>query len=238
MSFLRTVQAELLDELPATDPDAIRSRRDLRRVNRWMGNPRALAEILSRNTPKKAPDVVVELGAGDGTLMLHVLRELEAQWPGGRIVLVDRQPAVTAETRQGYNDLGWEVEVATSDVVEWLTQTNGVKVDLMVANLFLHHFSEATLRKLLGQAAQQASLFAACEPRRSVLSLNAARLLWMIGCNAVTQHDAVVSVRAGFAGTELSNYWPAEENWRLEEKKAGLFSHAFVATRLPAKVKT
>jgi hypothetical protein len=34
----REIERELLDELPADDPRAIRSRRDLRRVHRWMSD--------------------------------------------------------------------------------------------------------------------------------------------------------------------------------------------------------
>jgi hypothetical protein len=49
----------------------------------------------------------------------------------------------------------------------------------------------------------------------------------------VTRHDAVLSVRAGFAGRELSALWPSADGWKLEERRAGLFSHLFVAHRAP-----
>jgi hypothetical protein len=61
-------------------------------------------------------------------------------------------------------------------------------------------------------------------------------LLWAIGCNGVTQYDARVSVRAGFAGNELSALWPASGDWRLTERPAGLFSHLFVAQRIVESV--
>ena len=61
--------------------------------------------------------------------------------------------------------------------------------------------------------------------------LACSRLLWAVGCNAITQHDAAASVRAGFAGHELSALWPGDDGWILTEKPAGLFSHVFVARR-------
>jgi hypothetical protein len=64
------------------------------------------------------------------------------------------------------------------------------------------------------------------DPRRSARSLLFSRLLWVIGCNQVTRHDAVVSIRAGF---ELSRLWPADQSWTLQENPAGWFSHLFVA---------
>ncbi len=101
---------------------------------------------------------------------------------------------------------------------------------LGVANLFLHHLDDASLTRLFALAAQRSRTLAACEPRRSALALAASRLLWFIGCNDVTRHDAVVSVRAGFVDGELSSLW-ANKQWNLTERSAPPFSHLFVARR-------
>jgi hypothetical protein len=102
-----------------------------------------------------------------------------------------------------------------------------------ICNLFLHHFDDAALALLLALAAPCTPLFAACEPRRGALARAGSRFLWAIGCNDVSRHDAVVSVRAGFRGAELSALWP-REGWTLRERPAGLFTHCFVATRARA----
>ena len=65
-------------------------------------------------------------------------------------------------------------------------------------------------------------------------TLAAARMCGLIGCNSVTRHDAVVSVRAGFADRELSELWPTEGNWALTEQVLGWFSHFFLARRKDA----
>jgi len=57
------------------------------------------------------------------------------------------------------------------------------------------------------------------------------RLLWLIGCGPVTRHDGRISIRAGFAGSELSALWPDKKNWELVERPVGLFSHLFTARR-------
>jgi hypothetical protein len=107
----------------------------------------------------------------------------------------------------------------------------GKALDAVVANLFLHHLTDADLRRLFALAAARAPLFVACEPRRSRLALAGSRLMWFIGANDVTRHDAVISVRAGFSGGELSACWPAADGWTLTEKAAPPFSHLFVARR-------
>jgi hypothetical protein len=84
---------------------------------------------------------------------------------------------------------------------------------------------------VLRAAARSARVFIAVEPRRSLRSLFVSRLLWFIGCGQVTRHDAVASVRAGFTGRELSRLWSADDNWMLQERPAGWFSHLFIAQR-------
>lgn len=225
----RHIEAELLDELPADAPAAIRSRGDLRRVNWWMGHARILRRALG-DFPSPAPRKVVELGAGDGTLLL----DLAARWPGHgtrvTAVLVDRQSLVSDGTRRAFAALGWDVQPVQADVSDWLERP-GPPVDWILANLFLHHLSADRLRRLLPVAAVRSQVFIACEPRRAPLPLAATRLLRLIGCNAVTRHDARVSVRAGFMDGELSALWPSDSRWRLSERPAGLFSHLFMARR-------
>jgi hypothetical protein len=144
--------------------------------------------------------------------------------------LLDRQSLVSEETRRAFTALNWRVKSATTDVFAWLRQP-APTVGVMLANLFLHHFPDDLLRALLRLVATRTNLFITCEPRRSPLALAASRWLRLIGCNDVTQHDAVRSVRAGFLGHELSALWPVDNEWQLSEQPAGLFSHCFIAQR-------
>jgi hypothetical protein len=105
------------------------------------------------------------------------------------------------------------------------------KTDVVLGNLVLHHFTDAQLTLLFSEVADKANALVAVEPRRSRWPLFCARLLALIGCNAVTRHDALISVRAGFTGRELSALWPRSDEWELTERRAGLFSHLFVARR-------
>lgn len=172
---------------------------------------------------------VVDLGGGDGTLLLQVARTLAPHARGVQAVLVDRHALVSDTTRETFERSGWRIEAATSDVLQWLTGAPRHEDTVMIANLFLHHFEDAPLRALLEQVSRRAELVVACEPRRDRLTLQASRLVGWIGCNAVTRHDAPISVRAGFADRELSALWPAGGDWHTEEGSTGPFSHHFVA---------
>ena len=228
----RRVDPELLDELSPGDPRARRSRRDLWRLNALMGHAGIVARALVRAAGRIAIERIVEIGAGDGGFSLSVARRLAPRFPGVNITLVDRQHIVSEETRRRFRELGWNCELAQADVFDWLSGFCPRAGDFIVANLFLHHFSEVRLRKLLSLVAEGAKCLTACEPRRSRWVLAASRSLGLIGCNAVTRHDAVTSVRAGFHGSELSDLWTSDGGWFLEERKAGLFSHLFEARRV------
>jgi hypothetical protein len=222
----RTLHPEILDALPAEDPHAIQSRRDLQVVNTFMGHPGMVVRAL-RAEPSP-PRLIVEIGAGDGTLLLRVARRLGSRGRT-RAILVDRRPSLSAATRDGFDAAGWHVDTCESDVFEWLCRPRAETADVTVSNLFLHHFNEHELVNLLNLASRQTKHFIAFEPRRSRAALAAASLLRLLGCNDVTLHDAGVSVRAGFRDCELSALWPRDADWQLAERPAGLFSHSFEA---------
>jgi phospholipid N-methyltransferase len=232
MNIPRRIEPEWLDELPPHDPRAMRSRRDLRRINALMTNATIVARELTRSLHHGAPRMIAEIGAGDGTFMLRLAEKTANQWQDAHVVLLDRQDIVSPRTREEFVSLGWQAESVTADVFEWLARPAGRVFDVIIANLFLHHFDAAGLTELLALAAQRTRIFMACEPRRSGLALVASHLLGVVGCNDVSRHDAVVSVRAGFDGRELSALWPASRAWTLQERAHGLFSHCFIACRV------
>ena len=232
MTIPRRIEPEWLDELAADDPRAIQSRADLRRVNALMGTTSLITREFKRNIPAGSSKIIAELGAGDGTLMLRLARKIATWRKDVQVVLLDQQDIVSPETLGGFHPLGWRAESVVTDVFTWLEQPTEQVYDVIIANLFLHHFDTERLALLLSLAAQRTRLFIACEPRRSSLAFLGSHLLGLVGCNDVSRHDAVISVCAGFSGQELSALWPASSAWVLQENAYGLFSHCFVATKI------
>jgi SAM-dependent methyltransferase len=272
---IRTLQAELLDDLPASDPAAIHSRRDLRRLNSLMDHAGILTRSLQKIFPGKLPSRILEIGAGDGQLLLRVARRLasadstnslrsiesrvsarpenaakfhplpQGQGRGDRegdaieagkyrrveVLFVDLQNLLTEKTKADFAALNWAASSVEADIFQWLNVTTAEKTDAILGNLVLHHFTDAQLSTLFSAAAKRADALIAVEPRRSAWPLFWTQWLSLIGCNAVTCHDARISVRAGFTGRELSALWPKDGNWELTERPAGLFSHLFIARR-------
>jgi hypothetical protein len=199
---------------------------------------RGLKAMTSRH-PKETPLRILEIGAGDGSLMLGVARAIAPNWSDVELTLLDRQPLLDAATVANYREVGWTVIEKVGDVLHWATDTVNqpedppvMRWDLTVANLFLHHFESAQLALILRAIAKSSRGFFACEPRRDWLALAGSHMVRAIGANHVTREDSVLSVHAGFNGDELTDLWPEHDGpWQVQEYSAGLFSHCFRAER-------
>ncbi len=224
MNGERQVLPELLDSLSPDEPRAKHSRRDLSRINAVMGHARIIASSLAELSPKR----ILDIGAGDGTFTLNVARRFKGR-SAECVTLVDRQMLLTESTRTAYSSVAWKCEPIAADVFEYLGDCD--RFDAITANLFLHHFQVPNLSELLALIAGKTDMFIACEPRRSRFALASSRMLWALGCNDVTRHDAYVSVLAGFRDCQLSSLWPKDAAWRLEERFVFPFSHVFKAIR-------
>lgn len=202
----RALRPEILDGLPADDPAARASRRDLWRLNRLLGTPGWFARELSRAPTGQ----VLELGAGDGQLAAALLRA--GCWTARPYLGLDLQPRPRSFPR----DLDWQQADLTR-----LRDLSGART--VLANLVLHHFEPPVLRHL-GEALQNGPrLLLICEPLRSRWHRGLARSFLPLLTHPVTQHDAVVSIQAGFRGDELPQLlgltrprweWTVQATWR------------------------
>jgi 2-polyprenyl-3-methyl-5-hydroxy-6-metoxy-1,4-benzoquinol methylase len=181
----RRLSPELLDSLGPDDPEASHSRRDLRVINLLMGNHRWFARVLTGVL--RRDERILEIGAGSGELCRLLTRRGMAtdgldqmprpsEWPEGRAWY-------RADLRdfEGYKDHG-----------------------AVLANLILHHFSDAELVQLGQKLRRGPRLILACEPaRRQRSQALFAAISPIFGANRVTRHDAHVSIAAGFLADEL-----------------------------------
>lgn len=182
----RLVSPEILDTLDGADPEALRSRRDLRLINFLMGNERWLLKEIAK---QQGTDNLIELGAGDGSLSAQLLTQAP------QLTALDFQPCPPRlkETAQ-QGSLIWK----EGDLFQTLKESAG---DTIIANLILHHFQDEQLRQL-GPLLQKRQRLLIVEPLRSALALAEGRLLFPL-INRVTRHDMLVSIRAGFTKGEL-----------------------------------
>lgn len=199
-SVRRSPQPELLDSLPPGSPEAVRSRRDLARLNRIMGNT---AWFVRTTPPLMRPgERALELGAGDGGLA----RSLHAA--GLSVDALDRFPGPVAWPAAAR----WHV-ADLRDFEDW------GDYPVILGNLILHHLDSDELGALGARIDRHARAIVFNEPLRCLR----ARVLWAVGAplggaGRVTRHDGRVSIAAGFRGDELPRALglsPRRWSWRL-----------------------
>lgn len=210
----RYLEPELLDHLDPAHPDAMQSRAELRLINAIMGNHRWIIRQLKPHLESRP--VILELGAGDGALARRLVNT--GLCAPEQICALDLMPQPP-----GWPSGAMWVQRSIFDKDSW------PKADIIVANLFLHHFDSRELH-LIGDAMRKsARLVIACEPaRRSYHLLQGALLAALADFNRVTCHDMLVSIRAGFLGHELAHELGMED-WQCFAASRLLGSYHFVA---------
>lgn len=214
----RVVVPELLDHLPVDDPHAVRSRRDLRRINFLMGNERWIHRTLAR-FPDAVRAGLVELGAGDGRLC----RTLANAFPGSSVTAFDLAPAPA--------DLAPRVKWHRGDLFGQPPPSPG---GVRIANLFLHHFEGEALT-LLGRWLENADLLVFNEPDRASLPHRLGNLMhpWI---NHVTRHDMHVSIDAGFAAGEIQQLLGLDAaRWKFEESCTWQGARRLIGVKSPSR---
>jgi 2-polyprenyl-3-methyl-5-hydroxy-6-metoxy-1,4-benzoquinol methylase len=210
----RIVVPEILDHLAADDAEALRSRRDLRRINFLMGNDRWVLAAV-RGFSEVAEKGIVEIGAGDGMLSGKLAR----RFPKAPVTAYDLAPSPV--------DLDPQVNWHQGDLFEVPAPGQG---GVLIANLFLHHFEGEALAAL-GRWLDNFEVLVFNEPDRSRLPhlLGALMHPWV---NRVTRYDMHVSIRAGFAAGEMARFLGLDERrWRIRETSTWRGARRVVACR-------
>ena len=176
---------EILDTLPPGDPDAVHSRRDLLKINRFMGNGAWFEQILPGLV--RPGEAALELGSGNGELGLR----LQARGIAVDGLDLGPRPAAWPPRR------AWH----TSDLRSFGAYQ---AYPVVLGNLILHHLPDEDLRGLGSAIGRTARVILASEPSRTARALAGFAILApLIGANAVTRHDGRVSIRAGFTADDL-----------------------------------
>jgi hypothetical protein len=210
----RTLQPELLDSLPPQHPDARHSRRDLRLINRIMGNHRWFARTLPPLL--RSGETALEIGSGTGELGVRLAAN------GVPIDGLDLCPRPDGWPAKG----DWQ----SGDLRSFAGYH---RYPAIIGNLIFHQFSREDLAALGKKLRASARLIVACEPWRSRghQALFAA-FAPVFGANRVTRHDGRVSIAAGFQADELPQILGLDEqNWNYHCQKTALGAYRMVAIR-------
>lgn len=190
----RVLQPELMDN--AAMSDVALNLRDLARINRWLGGNLVLGGLLDPYLRRNPRATILDVGAAGGATNEWLGR----RYPQARLIAMDRAERLL-RTGEGLRVAG--------DVMEWPVRP--ASVDIVICTLFLHHFTDDEIRRILSnfEAAARTAVIAV-DLHRHFLARNflpATRLL--AGWHPITVHDGMISVDAAFTPGELQALAPA-----------------------------
>jgi hypothetical protein len=212
----RMLQPEMLDMLPQGDPEAVRARMEMLQVNAIMGNHRWIGRMVRRH--RESNGRILELGAGDGALSLRLLHS--GVCAASALYAVDfasRPPNWPAAAHWTCGDV----------LAQALPET-----EIVIANLFLHHFTKEQLGQLGARLSPATRLIVAAEPARYWVHTLTGRLFCELAEFGKVQHyDLPVSVRAGFRGDELRDALALDASWQTHACSHPFGAYRFMAWR-------
>jgi SAM-dependent methyltransferase len=187
----RATEREQLDE-GAPEVEALASLRDLRFVNRWLGNVKHLARAVRPYLAASARPRLLDVGCGSADVPAALARTA----PGTLAVGVDLK-LLHVRTAPA------AVRAVVADVRALPFAARSF--DVVTASLFLHHFDAAELPPVLR------ALFAVARRALVVNDLRRARVPYLFGRAVfpvlfrarVSVDDGLVSIRRGFTEREL-----------------------------------
>jgi SAM-dependent methyltransferase len=184
----RVIVPELLD---FTEPDRARSSlRDLVRINRYLGGYGALKSMLAKFFSRADRFTMLDVGAASGDMGAQVRK------------LYPRAIVASLDYRPNHLDAAGSPKLAADAFQLPFAQRS---FDVVFCSLFLHHFSDDDVVRLLAGFRTVA--------RRAVLAIDLERgplayhfvpaTQWLFGWDSITMHDAPASVQAAFTRDEL-----------------------------------
>jgi 2-polyprenyl-3-methyl-5-hydroxy-6-metoxy-1,4-benzoquinol methylase len=197
--MLRVTRDELLDNDLGTPEEIRASLEDLWRINRRLGGVSSNLKLLERFFAKTGPHPVrvLDVGAGDARLAHRLREKLAAQKIRADIVALDRR-----RSHLGMCANGNRLPSVAADVFRLPFRNEAF--DVVMCNLFFHHFSGQSARDLLRRMAAAA---------REAVLVNDLERHWLpylfIRCarpfarSRITRHDGPASVRQAYTRPEL-----------------------------------
>jgi hypothetical protein len=216
----RVVEPEILDQLDPEDPEAIRNRKEIDGINRWMGNYKWILKAFRMVVREN--ESVIEIGAGGDRLAGRILDSgSETTITGYRCVDVIPAP----------KDLDPRVDWVQSDVTQFDGSQNA---SVLISNFFIHQLKDAEIMDLGERLLPHLDTIIINEPLRSRLHFFLSYIAFIVfGYGRVTRTDGRISIRAGFSSQELPELLGlSSEAWNWKVTHSTLGSYRLLARRL------
>jgi len=211
MSFLidtskRKMEAEQMDDFTVQGDLLTETLDQLARINRYLGGNQVtmngLRKIL-KDHPADKPLTIVDMGCGNGDLLRCIAEYGKKAGYDFRLIGIDANAHTVAYARKlsgNYKELSFQQLDVFSEEFQKL------EYDLVLATLFLHHFSEEEIVTLLQSVMKTATLgMVVNDLHRNAVAYSLFQILGLFIRNPMTREDGLISIRKAFKREDLEN---------------------------------
>jgi ubiquinone/menaquinone biosynthesis C-methylase UbiE len=200
----RSTGIEIMDDLDCRGEVVDQTLRELDFINQWLGgNAVTLNGLKSlwKSIPKKQKITIADLGCGSGEMLRLIAKKARQEGRNVELIGIDANPNITdfAEKHSaGFDNIRFE---ATNIFSEQFHQR---KFDIVLATLFLHHFTEDELVGIFSSLKNQTQYLIVNDIHRHPLAYYSIKLLTkLFSKSAMVKFDAPLSVLRAFKKEEF-----------------------------------
>ncbi len=203
----RSNQFEIMDDMTMAGPELRRTLDLLASINLWLGGNALTLDgmkSLLKTQPSGKTIRIVDLGCGNGDMLRKIHQFGIKHGYVLDLVGVDANPNSIDYARElstGMENLSFKaLDIFSEEFRE-------MEYDIAIATLFMHHFSDEEITKLVSELQQKSTIGVLINDlHRSELAYG---LFWVISLffrNEVARNDGLVSIRKAFRRGDLEKY--------------------------------
>jgi 2-polyprenyl-3-methyl-5-hydroxy-6-metoxy-1,4-benzoquinol methylase len=203
----RNTGLEIMDDLEFHDEVVFQTLRELDFINQWLGGNAVTlkgVEKIWKSIPKKQSISIADLGCGSGEMLRLIAKKAREQHRNVKLMGIDANPHIVDYARTHSKDFNTIHFEALNIFSEEFKARN---FDLIIATLFLHHFSDDELVSLFISLKKQAAIgIIVNDIHRHPLAYYAIKWLTsLFSRSSMVKYDAPLSVLRAFKSNELTS---------------------------------
>ncbi len=228
---IRTYEAEIMDDF-SIDGEVLYDALDkLATINRLLGGNRITInglKTLLRNQPQDRQVVIVDLGCGGGDILRAISNFGKKEGYNFQLIGIDANNNTleyASKLSSGFENIEFRYVDVFSD------EFNGLEYDIAITTLFLHHFEDPQLLRLMEHLLKTAKLgIVVNDLHRHRLAYYLFKLISIPIKNKMIVQDGLTSVLRGFKRKELERI-SQQLNARFQLKWKWAFRYQWILKR-------
>lgn len=220
----RSNQNEILDDLNLSGQELYQNLEDIERINRFLGGHNVLINALKKINIKKQI-TILDVGCGSG----DSLRLLEKNNQSNTYIGIDANKNIIEFAKTKLNEKS-KITFKVSDCFENEIYKK-IKPDVVICSLFLHHFSDDDIIKLINIMKLHSSVIIINDLHRNSIGYYGFKLIAaLFNTSPITKHDGLISILRGFKKHEWKQILNKIDDISCQIKWKWAFRHQIIIT--------